>query len=212
MLGAMWAPAKVLATPLVCALAVVSLAACTDEAEPAKSAPPSPTPTDGATELRAQPQPYDVTFASVAGHMAKGTREATLRAVTRPVRTWMDSGFVAGPWPRDGFDAAFAPFAGGVESKARRDADLLTLRRTGSSLAEVIPARRQVKVSVTTHRGHVIGATARVDVRLLTLDQAGQRARVGVRGDLYLTRVENRGWTIFGYDLEKSKKPQKGQG
>jgi hypothetical protein len=201
----MWAPSKVLVTVLVSVLSALSLVSCTGDTEGRQTAAPSPTPTGGVPDLRVEPAPYDVEYGKVAGRIAKRERRSGLRALARPVRTWMDRGFVAGPWPRDGFDAAFAPFAGGVRSKARRDAELLTLQRQGGSLTEVIPARRRVKVSVTSVRRHVVGATARVDLRLLTIDEAGAPARVRVHGDLYLTRVEGKGWTIFGYDLERSR-------
>ena len=98
-------------------------------------------------------------------------RQPTLRALSRPVRAWVEQGFVAGPWPRNGFRAAFAPFAGGTRSAAMRDADLLTLQRSGSSLTEVIPLRRRVKVSVTTHRARVAGQPA-----------AAHRGRVRAQG------------------------------
>lgn len=209
MLGPMRAPSKVRTTALVPALSAASLllagclSGCTSEPEERPAAAPSATPTGGAPALRAEPAPYDVAYGRVAGHVAKPRRQPTLRALSRPVRSWVEQGFVAGPWPRDRFRAAFAPFAGGTRSAAMRDADLLTLQRSGSSLTEVIPLRRRVKVSVTTHRARVVGATARVNLRLLTVDESEHKDRVGVLGDLYLTPVEGKGWAIYGYDIEQ---------
>jgi hypothetical protein len=215
MLGPMRDPSKVLGTALASVLSLLALvlSGCTGENEGGQaSAPPAPdaTQTGSAPALRAEPASYDVAYGRVAGHVPRPRREATLRTLSRPVRTWMGHGFVDGPWPRDGFQAAFAPFAAGIRSTAMRDADLLTLQRSGSSLAEVIPVRRMVKVSVTTHRARVVGATARVDLRLLTVDRSEHEERVGVRGDLYLTPVEGRGWSIYGYDLEQVHNPPSG--
>jgi hypothetical protein len=209
MLGPMRAPSKVLVATLVPAmslLATLALAGCTGENEGEEASvptTPSATPTSSAPALRAEPSSYDVEYGRVAGHVPRPKRDSMLRTLARPVRTWAEHGFVQGPWPRKGFRAAFAPFAAGVRSTAVRDADLLTLQRSGTSLAQVIPVRRLVRVSVTTHRARVVGATARVDLRLLTVDRSEHQERVRVRGDLYLTPVEGRGWSIYGYDLEQ---------
>lgn len=189
-------------------LLAVWLSACTGD-EPAvprqaASATPSTTPTGAAPALRERAAPYRVRFRQVAGEVARARRAQYLRALSRPVRAWVDAGFVRGPWPREGgFRRAFVPFGRYVSDRARRDARLLTLQSVGGSLVEVIPQRRRIGVSVTGVRGHVVGATARVDLRVLGLDRSGTRMRVTVRGDLFLTRMKSHGWQIFGYRLDR---------
>jgi hypothetical protein len=67
----------------------------------------------------------------------------------------------------------------------------------------VVPERRRIKVSVTSARGHAVGATAGVDLRVFALNERRQRLRFHVRGDLYLTHSKTQGWKIFGYDLDR---------
>jgi hypothetical protein len=189
-------------------LLAVALTACTGDPPkgPQASASPSPTSTatTGAPTLRERAAPVQVRYRRVAGEVAKARRQQYLRALARPVRRWMDDGFVHGPWPREHrFAGAFVPFSRQIRDRARRDADLLTLQSVGASLAEVVPRRRRIAMSVTGVRGHVVGATARVDLRVFGVDDSGRRMRVNVRGDLFLTRVESRGWKIFGYQLDR---------
>jgi hypothetical protein len=194
---------------VVAALALLlaaSLTACTGDRAGAPQGTATPTPTTTATgaapSLRERAAPYQVRYRQVAGEVSR--RRQYLRALARPVRTWVDGGFVRGPWPReDGFARAFVPFGRYISDRARRDAGLLTLQALGGSLVEVIPQRRRIAISVTGARGHVVGATARVDLRVLGLDRSGRRTRVNVRGDLFLTRVKSHGWKVFGYQLDR---------
>jgi hypothetical protein len=184
-------------------LLAVSLGACTDEPEARSGPRPSPTATEPAPELTQRAAPYAVRFGKVAGHLPQGRRGQILRALARPVRAWVDAGFVDGPWPRRRFRAAFAPFGQGVAARARRDGGLLTLHAEGPSLVDVVPQRRRIAVSVTTADRRVIGASARVNLRVLGVDRRGRQTRVNLRGDLYLTRTTAHGWRIFGYDLDR---------
>lgn len=190
---------------LALAVPVAGLAGCSGDAEGPSAPPaaPSDTATGAAPSLRERPEPFRVRYRRMAGEVPKRGRAATLTAVSRPVRSWIDSGFVAGPWPREAFGQAYAPFGNNITERVRRDADLLTMQPLGDSLVEVVPQRRWVGVSVTGVHGNVVGATARVDVRVLGIDEAGKRSRVAVRGDLYLTRVPEHGWKIFGYRLDR---------
>jgi hypothetical protein len=191
------------ALPVLSVLLALSLGACTDEPEAQPSPPPSPTATEQAPALRQRPAPYAVRFGKVAGHLPQGRRGQILRALARPVRAWVDGGFVQGPWPRRRFRAAFAPFGQDIAARARRDAGLLTLYAEGRSLVEVVPQQRRIAVSVTTARRRVVGATARVNLRVLGVDRRGRETRVSLRGDVYLTRTGEHGWQIFGYDLDR---------
>ncbi|HEX2175119.1 MAG TPA: hypothetical protein VHG70_04345 [Nocardioidaceae bacterium] len=190
-------------------LLVLTLAACTGGAEkpegaaPATPSTPSATATESQPSLRERAEPYDVRLGKVAGRIPRHKRARFRRSLSRPVRAWVDAGFVAGPWPRQGFRAAFGPFAGGITQRAGADVDLLTLKSVGSSLTQVVPERRRIVLSVTEAGGHVVGATARVDVRVLGVDRGDGRQRVHVRGELYLTPTQSHGWKIFGYELDR---------
>lgn len=195
-------PAAVLAV-----LLVLSLGSCTGEPEPQRTGSPTPTPTTTATgaapSLRERAAPYDVAYRRVAGRLPDGRRARSLRAITRPVRAWVDDAFVTGPWPRRRFNAAVVPFNRDTTRMARRDARLLTLQALGGSLVEVVPERRRIRVSATAVRGRVVGATVHVDLQVLGVDRQRRRHRVHVRGDLYLTHSKAQGWKIFGYDLDR---------
>jgi hypothetical protein len=188
-------------------LAAVALGGCTGEPEqsagPAEPSPTRGTPTADAPDARQQAAPYRVGFTRVAGGVRPSERERFRRVLARPVRQWVQAGFVKGPWPRQGFRAAFRPFAHGVAPAARRDMRLLTLHPHGGTFVEVVPQRREVTLSATTVQGRVVGATARVDLRVLGLDETRRRTSVRVRGDLYLTRTPKQGWQIFGYRLHR---------
>jgi hypothetical protein len=209
MLCVMWTTTRARLAPSALLLAllavpVATLTGCTgDDGPDAPSAAPSDTPTGAAPSLRDRPEPFRVRYRRMAGEVPKRGRAATLTAVSRPVRAWIDNGFVAGPWPREAYGQAYVPFGDDIADRVRRDADLLTMRPLGGSLVQVVPQRRRIGVSVTGVRGHVVGATARVDVRVLGIDDGGNRSRVAVRGDLYLTRVPEHGWKIFGYRLDR---------
>lgn len=190
-------------------LLALSLSGCTgdpppagDRAEPPPSTP-SPTTTGEVPSLRERAAPYDIAYRRVAGSLPRAKRARTLRFVTRPVRAWVDAGFVRGPWPRERFRQAIAPFNRGITPRARTDADLLTMRGLGPSLVEVVPRRRRVRVSMTAVRGRAVGATAHLDLRVFAVDDRDRRMRVQVRGDVYLTYVKERGWRIFGYSLDR---------
>jgi hypothetical protein len=179
--------------------------ACTSESdsgEPAGSAP-DPTATDDAPQLRQRAASYDLSYGRVAGKLGRGKRKQTLRAITKPVRVWVNEGFVDGPWPRKGFEAAFTPFSAGTAKSARNNARLLTMQALGPNLVDVVPQRRRVRVSATAARGRPIGATARVDLAMFGLNQQGSRLSVHVRGDVFLSATKEKGWQIFGYELDR---------
>ena len=192
-----------LAALLLVAL-VLGLSQCSSDGGPGgASTSPSDTATGDAPSLQQRAVPFEVRYRRVAGDIRKARGQGTLRAVSAPVRAWIDAGFVRGPWPRQAFGEAFAPFGRDITATAHRDADLLTLKSVGPKLVAVVPQRRQVGVSVTGVRGRVVGATARVNVRVLGLSRAGERTAVSVQGDVFLTHVESHGWKIFGYQLDR---------
>lgn len=170
---------------------------------PTPTVTPTPTSTEEAPSLRERAAPYRVRYGRVAGQIPRGKRDRFLRSLARPVRGWMEGGFVEGPWPRKGFRRAFVPFGRPITARAHREADLLTLQPLGAALVDVVPRQRRIEMSVTAVRGRVVGATARVHLRVVGFDREGRRVPVGVRGDLYLTRVSGHGWKVFGYDIDR---------
>jgi hypothetical protein len=179
--------------------------ACTSESGSDGSAgtPPDPTATGDAPQLRQRAASYDLSYGRVAGKLGRGKRKQTLRAITRPVRVWVNEGFVEGPWPRRRFEAAFAPFSAGTAKSARNNARLLTMQALGPNLVDVVPQRRRVRVAATAARGRPVGATARVDLAMFGLNKRGNSLSVHVRGDVFLSAAEGKGWQIFGYELDR---------
>jgi hypothetical protein len=208
MLGAMWSRERAAtraAAVAGSALLVLSATACTGEPEEQRQGSPrptsSPTATGSAPALRERAAPYDIGYRRIAGSLPRRRSQDILRGLTRPVRVWVDRGFVDGPWPRERFRPAFGPFTSELAPRVRRD-ELLTLQRQGPELTSVVPQRRRVAVSATARGGRPVGATAHVDLRFLTVDRQDDRRRIRVNGDLYLTRTKT-GWQIFGYDLDR---------
>jgi hypothetical protein len=204
MLWWMRSPRRTLIAAVVLLLGL-GAGACTSEPDAGESAgaAPDPTETDDAPQMRQRAAAYDLSYGRVAGKLGRGKRKQTLRAITRPVRVWVNEGFVEGPWPRKRFEAAFAPFSAGTAKSARNNARLLTMQALGPNLVEVVPQRRRVRVSATAARGRPIGATARVDLAMFGLNQQGSRLSVRVRGDVFLSATKDKGWQIFGYELDR---------
>lgn len=209
MLCAMWTRHRLpVVVPLLALLFVCS--ACTGDDQSRRAghtAPPDPTPTATATgpapRLHEHAEPYRVRYRRMAGQVPRPRREHYRRVLSAPVRQWVDRAFVEGTWPRGRYRSAFLAFRPGITARAKRDGDLLTWGSTGTELSTVVPQRRRIGLSVTTVGRGVVGATARVDLRMLAVARDGSRRRATLRGDLYLTRVEGHGWKIFGYDLSR---------
>jgi len=204
MLWSMWSPPRSLIAAAVLLLGL-GAGACTSESDTGESTTPAsdPTATDDAPRLRERAAPYDLSYGRVAGRLGPGKRARSLRAMTRPVRAWVNAGFVEGPWPRRRFEAAFAPFTADTAKSARNNARLLTMQALGPTLVDVVPQRRRVRVAATAAGGRPVGATARVDLRVFGLNQQGNQLSVHVRGDVFLSATDAKGWQIFGYDLDR---------
>ncbi|MPZ63676.1 MAG: hypothetical protein GEU93_20845 [Propionibacteriales bacterium] len=175
-----------------------------DEPEPPAAATPKRTPTGAATALVQRSAPYDVGLRSVAGDLRKRDRERATRLLARPVRTWVDNGFLDRPWRRPNLRATFAGFTPDLRGQARRQAGRLTMSRLGNAVTEVIAQRRSIRLRGFAPRGRVMGGTAVVDLRFLAMTRDGEVRRVNVRGDLSLTRMGTPGKVrIFAYDLDR---------
>lgn len=203
MLGAM-------STGLASAVAVVLLlvsVACTGD-DPRKVQPRSSpqerttAPSTAAAHRLSEPNaPLQVRLERASG-VDRSRRPTLQRALTRPVERWMRGGFVAGPYPRRKFAAAFASWTPRAARLARGDRDITTNAALGADLVDVVADRRSARLFVFASQGRPAGATARVRLRLTGELRDGSVVSVVVAGELWLTR-DGRHWRVFGYDLTR---------
>jgi hypothetical protein len=193
---------------LLCGLLAVAAGACTGgEDAPAPtvedSASPSPTAEPSAT-VEAKPAPVKVRVTRVAGRMRPKDREVLADKVGSVVSAYFDDAFLGGDYPRSDFDGAFATFSAGAAARARRDSDLLTNSDLGPTTESVVARRQTAYLSVLAPYKVAAGVTARVDLRFVADRGDEPDQEVTVKGRLMLTRRDDGGWKIFGYDLTRS--------
>lgn len=193
---------------MVCGLLVVTAGACTsDEDAPAPQAEPSvsPSPSEGSdVTLDAEPAPFRVRVTRVAGRMKPEDREVLADNVGKVVSAYFDDAFLDGDYPRDDFHGAFTTFSAQAAKQAWRDRDLLSNSDLGPSTESVLARRRTAYLSVLAPHKVAAGVTARVDLRFLADRGDAPDKVVTVKGRLMLTRKQDGGWKIFGYDLSQS--------
>jgi hypothetical protein len=187
----------------VLALVVVAVGGCSDSSgsdqdEPAQQISTAPVP-----HLSQRDAPLQVSVSKVTGDLSKSARSRLKRSAGRPVRHWIDAGFVRGPYPRADFSRAYRVFTTGAARSAKRDRSLLTNVQLGPRLVDVAAKRRSAQLSVLAPHGHPRGVTARVRLILLGVHQDGSRVTLRLAGDVYLTRRPAGAWKIFGYDLTR---------
>jgi hypothetical protein len=169
-----------------------------DPAEPASQISTAPVP-----HLSQRDAPFHMSVSQLSGKLSRSTRLHLKASAGRPVRQWLDAGFVGGAYPRGDFSQAYRAFTAGAVHSAMRDRSVLTNVRLGPSLADVAAKRRTAELSVLAVHGHPRGVTARVRLILLGIHQDGSRVTVRLAGDIYLTRTPAGAWKIFGYDLNR---------
>jgi hypothetical protein len=147
--------------------------------------------------------PLKVSVKKVTGTLSKSARSELKAAASRPIREWLDAGFVRGPYPRADFSSAYRVFTAGAAQSAKADRTLLTNVRLGPRLVDVATKRRTSQLSVLAVHNHPRGVSARVQLILLGVRQDGSRVTVRVTGDVYLTRARSGNWKIFGYNLTR---------
>jgi hypothetical protein len=194
------------AAALSCTLIVGLCAGCTgDSSEPAAPSPSSPSTGSPAT-LEPRPAPLDVRVTRVLGTLRKHQRSVLERRVGKVVAGYFDDAFLAGSYPRSGFDDAFSTFTRGARSQARQDRSLLTNSRLGPTTEAVLPKRRAAWLSVLAPYKVAAGVTARFDLRFVAQRGDKPARKVRLSGRLLLTRVKSGGWRIFGYHVARSVK------
>lgn len=191
---------------LLCGLVVATMGACTsDKPAPAPPAEESATPSEESTAtLEPKPAPAKVRVTRVAGRLKPKDQEVLARNIGSVVTAYFDDAFLGGDYPRSDFGDAFATFSSGAARQARRDQDLLTNVELGPSTESVVARRQTAYLSVLAPHRVAAGVTALVHLRYLAERADAPDKEVTVKGRLMLTRRQDGGWKIFGYDLTRS--------
>jgi hypothetical protein len=158
---------------------------------------PSTAPT-----LKVQPGRLDVRV-RVRGRLPKPAAGDLRRGITRAVGGWMESGFTAGPLPRDDFSAAYGTYTDGAAKQARSQRSVTTNAALGPELVELVPTRRVARVSALGVGGRAAGANAQVLLVVVGARDDGSQIELVIRGELNLT-PSGRGWKVFGFDLQRT--------
>ena len=140
----------------------------------------------------------------VAGRMRPKDQEVLADKVGAVVSAYFDDAFLGGDYPRSDFDGAFSTFSAGAAQQAQRDRDLLSNSELGPSTEAVVARRQTAYLSVLAPHKVAAGVTARVDLRFVADRGDEPDKEVTVKGRLMLTRKDDGGWKIFGYDLTQS--------
>lgn len=201
-------PARRATAALLCGLLAATASACTgDQDAPApaveETASPSATAEPSAT-VAAEPAPVKVRVTRVAGRMAPQDQEVLADKVGSVVAAYFDDAFLGGDYPRSDFDGAFSTFSAGAAKQAQRDRDLLSNSELGPSTVSVVARRQTAYLSVLAPHKVAAGVTARINLRFVADRGDEPDKEVTVKGRLMLTRKDDGGWKIFGYDLTQS--------
>lgn len=199
-------PVRRAAASLLCGLLVATTSACTGDKEAATpSVEQSASPTEESTAtLEARPVAAKVRVTRVAGRLKPKDQEVLADKVGAVVTAYFDDAFLGGDYPRSDFDDAFATFSAGAAQQARHERDLLTNRELGPTTESVVARRQTAYLSVLAPYKVAAGVTALVDLRFVAERGDAPDKEVTVKGRLMLTRKQDGGWKIFGYDLTQS--------
>jgi hypothetical protein len=169
----------------------------------------------GSAQASSPPQPssapFRVSVTHVAGKLSQAKRNTVARRVRATLSAYVDKAFLAGDYPRSDFGSSFGAFTSGAARDARHDQGLLTNRSLGPTTTSVRAVHRTAYLSVLAPKQHPAGVTAAVDLTF-RVDRGDRSAqRVHLKGRLLLTHGNNGGrWSIFGYDLNRSQLPARG--
>lgn len=174
-----------------------SLAACTGDDEPSGGDPP------GAGAAPSGPAPVKTVarLGKVVGDLDKQRRARLKTKVAAVVDTWIDAAYL-GDFPRTDFSDAFPGFTKGAAADAATDAALMSNKRFGADLEQVVATKREVVVDALAVRKNAVAATAHF-VLAIRLDGAVNR-KERVRGRLFLT-FDKGAWRVFGYDVNRGR-------
>jgi hypothetical protein len=178
---------------VVLAVAVAALDGCThgvDDAAPSDGA--SRPPDHGAADLEVRAR-----VTRVAGTLPQQRRDHLADVTGRIVEDYVRSALLEGR-----ARPAFTGFTPGAKRLAEHDRRMLTLAHGDD--ARVEPRRVAAYLNVLAPHGHMVGATARLEVSLRVTDADGNHP-VHLGGRLFLTPTP-RGVEVFGYDLQRAGK------
>ena len=173
------------------AVAVGCLDGCThgvDDAGPSDGA--TSAPQEGAADLEVVAR-----VTRVAGTLPQERRDHLAAVTGRIVEDYVRSALLDGRRR-----PAFSGFTPGAKRLAEHDRRMLTLTQGEDTRVE--PRRVAAYLNVLAPHGHMVGATARLEVRLRVADTDGSHP-VHLSGRLFLTPTP-RGVEVFGYDLQRS--------
>jgi hypothetical protein len=163
------------------------------------------TPTEQPTATpEPKPAAAKVRVTRVAGRLKPKDQEVLATKVGAVVTAYFEDAFLGGDYPRSDFDDAFATFTPGAAEQAKHDRDLLTNIDLGPTTDSVVASRQTAYLSVLAPHKVAAGVTALVDLRFVADRGDEPDKEVTVKGRLMLTRKNDGGWTIFGYDLTQS--------
>lgn len=181
----------------VCLALVGSSAACSGDDDPEGGDPPA------ASGAPSGPPPIKTVarLGKVVGGLDKQRRARLKTQVAEVVDAWIDAAYL-GDFPRTDFSDAFPGFTKGAAADAATDAGLMSNKRFGADLEQVVATKREVTVDALAVRKRAVAATARF-VLAMRLDGAVQR-KERVRGRLFLT-YDKGAWRVFGYDVNRGR-------
>jgi hypothetical protein len=193
-----FAPTPIILSGLTLA-ALLNTVGCSgdDDSEPG---PPSTSSSPAAV----QPPPADVALGTLTGKLSKAESARVVTNLSDVVLTWFDDAYLAGDYPREGFDHAFGTFTTGAAKQARRDGALMSNGSIGERIEAVTTKGRRVRLDLLAVHHHVVGATARVALVFTT--EGAFAHTVTIKGKVFLTPAGKSGWRIFGYDMTRGVK------
>lgn len=181
----------------VCLALVGSSAACSGDDDPEGGDPPT------ASGAPSGPPPIKTVarLGKVVGGLDKQRRARLKTQVAEVVDAWIDAAYL-GDFPRTDFSDAFPGFTKGAAADAATDAGLMSNKRFGADLEQVVATKREVTVDALAVRKRAVAATARF-VLAMRLEGGVQR-KERVRGRLFLT-YDKGAWRVFGYDVNRGR-------
>lgn len=187
----------VLPAVISAAFVIVAAAGCTKDAPP----PPAPAPTPAPTATsKPAPASRDLTVSLEADGLSSAGKATMTKAVGSLVGGWLEAAYLAGPVGAKPGSDRFPGFTSGAARSAANHPRQLTNAALGAKAKGLVATARTVKASAYVSEKRAHGVVADV-----SMTASSPRAKLTVRGNVYLTRVDltraGGTWRIFGYDI-----------
>jgi hypothetical protein len=193
-------PSGVLALLLAASLALGGCSGDDDPESPAGSTAPTAPSTHGVEQVATTATIHEVT-----GRLDPKRRPMLKKKVAQVVDRWLDAAYVDGAYPRGSFADAFPGFTRGAAADARHDRALMSNAAIGKRIDGVRAHNRRLRIDVLAVKRRAVGVTARFVLDFETTGQVARSERV--KGLLYMTWHQERGWQVFGYDVTRGVRP-----